>query len=191
MMPDSSAKTMQHPIARLFFPGPDLTLLLFNPGLVALKRPAPGLLAAEAKFVQRTGGVTAVVLNAAALMNQRRHAARCPQLRGKAIGHRALHQSLDSPLSLRRAQCWGAAPCGANLQCLVTATRSRISPAHHRAGGAAGQVTDFSERITLIQQSQRLVTPCFDQLRRSPRSRHARAPLWLERFLLYYLRDNK
>jgi hypothetical protein len=164
---------------------------LFDPGLVSLQRPTFRLLAAEPELVQQASGVTAMVLNVTALMNQRRHAARGPQLRGKAVGHRAFQQSFDDALSLRFTQRWWSTWRRTNLQGVITATAACIPPAHHRAGSAVRHATDLTQRVALIQQSQRLPTPCLDQFRRSPGSRHASAPLRQEQLLLHYLRDSQ
>ena len=177
-----------HPAAqRFFYPGPVFAFPLLNAGLITFQRPTFRLLAAEAKVVQQAGHVTAVVLNTATPVNNRCHPARGPQLRAKAVDHRSLHQFLDDPLSLRSAQRWRSAWRRANLQRLIAAALPRIAPAHHRTGGTVGQPADLAQRVTLIQQSQRLAAPCFDQLCRSPRSRHDIAPQRYVRPLLHYL----
>jgi hypothetical protein len=53
-----------------------------------------------------------------------------------------------------------------------------IAPAHHGAGRAVGHAADISQRVTLIQQAQRLTAPRLDQLCRSALSWHTHAPSW-------------
>ncbi len=173
--------------AAFFYPRPVFALPLFNAGFIALQRPALGLLAAETKLMQQAGDVTAVVLNLATLSNDQCHPSGGPQLGGKAVGDRPLHQALDDALALRVVQLRRPPRRRAHLQRLTATISPCIAPTHDGAGRAVGHATDFSQRVTLIQQAQRLAAPRFDHVRRSSWSCHARTPSWDRRALLHYL----
>ena len=192
MNPDSSTKTMCAPSrVAFFYLRPSFPLPLFDLFLVALQSAALRLLATEPELVQQAGNMTTMELHSTVLLDEDGDAPGRPQLGAEVVGDGPFEQQLHHVFTLRGRQ--GRWPTGgeANLQRLFPTTLQGIAPTHHRTRGAADHASYLVEGITLLEQTQRLTAPCFDQFSRTLGSRHRRAPVGGSRSLLHYLRDSQ
>src|SRR5438874_6498456 len=141
--------------------------------------------------MQEPRDMTTMKLHLAVLFDQVGDPPRRPQLGAEAVGHGSFEQQLDDfPTLPIRQRPW---PTGgeAHLQRLFPAAVVGITPTHHRAWSAAEDAAYLVEGKTFIEQTQGLTAARVDQLSRTLRSRHWRAPVGESRPLLHYLCDDQ
>ena len=177
--------------AAFFYPRPVPTLPLLDALLIALHGAPLGLLAAEAQIMQKSGNMATVETDPERLVDDTGDPAGGPQLRLKAVRDRAAQQLPDKLTTLAVAECRWSTGRHAHLQTLLPVLRQRITPTHDRTGRTPSHAPGLSERITLVEQPQRLTAPRLNHFCRSLGSCHRWAPREVTESLLHYLRDSQ